>query len=47
MDETEVEKRELISLPNPKYKETISKFEHLRGIVIEDTDEKEELPVHK
>ena len=43
---TKVGKRELRSLPNPKYKETISKFEHLRGIVVEDTDEKKELPVH-
>ena len=32
VDVTKVEKRELLSLPNPKYKETISKFEHLRGI---------------
>ena len=46
VDVTKVEERELLSLPNPKYKEIISKFEHLRGVVIEDTDEKEELPVH-
>ena len=46
VDVTKVEKRELLSLPNPKYEEIISKFEHLRGVVIEDTDEKEELPVH-
>ena len=46
VDVTKVEKRELLSLPNPKYKEIISKFEHLRGAVIKDTDEKEELPVH-
>ena len=46
VDVTKVEKRELLALPNPKYKETISKFEHLRGGVIEDTDEKEEIPVH-
>ena len=46
VDVTKVEKRELPSLPNPKYKEIISKFEHLKGVVIEDTDEKEELPVH-
>ena len=30
VDVTEVEKRELLSLPNPMYKETISKFEHLK-----------------
>ena len=46
MDVTKVDKRELLSLPNPKYKETISKLEHLKGIVMEDTDKKEELPVH-
>ena len=46
VDVTKVEKRELLSLPNPKYKELINKFEHLRGVVIEDTDEKEELSVH-
>ena len=43
---TKVDKRGLLSLPNPKYEGTISKFEHLREIVTEDTDEKEELPVH-
>ena len=46
VDVTKVEKRELLLLPNPKYKEIINKFEHLRGVVIEDTNEKEELPVH-
>ena len=46
VDVTKVQKKELLSLPNPKYEEIINKFEHLRGVVIEDTDEKEELPVH-
>ena len=43
---TTVERSNLLSLPNPKYNETIKRFEHLIGVTMDDTDEKEELPIH-
>ncbi len=43
---TRVERSSLLSLPNPKYKDTIEQFNHLKGVTMEDTDEKEELPIH-
>ena len=43
---TRVERSNLLSLPNPKYNETIKRFEHLKGVTMDDTDEKEELPIH-
>lgn len=43
---TKVDRSHLLSLPNPKYKETIEQFKHLKGVTMEDTDEKEELPIH-
>ena len=33
-------------LPNPKYKVIMKDDNHLRGVIIDDTDEKSELPVH-
>ena len=38
---TRVERSNLLSLPNPKYNETIKRFEHLKGVTMDDTDEKE------
>ena len=43
---TKVDRSHLLSLPNPKYKETIGQFKHLKGVTMDDTDEKEELPIH-
>ena len=43
---TRVERGELLSLDNPKYKEIIASNSHLQGISMEDHDEKERLPVH-
>ena len=43
---TKVDKRELLSLENPKYKEVLAKYPHLRGMGIDDDDDKRGLPVH-
>jgi len=43
---TKVDKRELLSLENPKYKEVLAKYPHLRGVYIDDDDGKRVLPVH-
>ena len=46
MDVSKVDRRELLTIPNPKYKEIIRSYPHLKGVVIDDTDEKAELPIH-
>ena len=43
---TRVDRAELLSVENPNYKEVISKYCHLKGVVMEDTDTKNSLPVH-
>ncbi|KAK3700050.1 hypothetical protein QZH41_004349 [Actinostola sp. cb2023] len=43
---TKVEKRELLTLENPHYKELIEANTHLRGVEMDDDDEKDQLPVH-
>ena len=43
---TKVEKKCLLTVPNPKYGDIIKRYSHLKGVVMEDTDSKEELPVH-
>ena len=43
---TKVEKKCLLTVPNPKYEKIINRYPHLKGVVMEDTDSKEELPVH-
>ena len=43
---TKVDKRELLSLENPKYKEVLAKYPHLRGVYIDDDDDKRVLPAH-
>ena len=43
---TKIEKKELLLLENPHYKEILQKFSHLRGVHMDDDDEKELLPVH-
>ena len=43
---TRVDRAELLSVENPNYKEIISKYRHLKGVVMEDTDTKNSLPVH-
>jgi hypothetical protein len=41
-----IEKDVLMTLPNPRYKELIRTYEHLRGVHMNDGDEKALLPVH-
>ena len=43
---TRVERNELLTLDNPKYKEIIANYSHLEGVIMPDKDEKERLPVH-
>ena len=43
---TRVDRAELLSVENPNYKEMISKYRHLKGVTMEDTDTKSLLPVH-
>ena len=43
---TRVDRAELLSVENPNYKEIISKYRHLKGVTMEDTDTKSLLPVH-
>ena len=43
---TKVNRSKLLSLGNPKYEENIARFSHLRGIRMDDTDQKPELPIH-
>ena len=45
-DATCIERHELLALDNPKYNEIIPNYEHLRGVIMQDTDIKERLPVH-
>ena len=41
-----VERRELLKLPNPYYADLIKRYHHLKGITIDDNDQKKELPIH-
>ena len=43
---TKIEKKELLSLENPRYKEIVQRFSHLKEVHMDDDDEKELLPVH-
>jgi hypothetical protein len=43
---TKVDHDVLLHLNNPRYKEMIAKYSHLKGINIQDVDNKPELPVH-
>ena len=41
-----VDKGVLLTVPNPKHDELISKYRHLQGVLMDDTDKKSELPIH-
>ena len=41
-----VDRAELISMPNPHYKDIIQTYTHLQGVQMEDSDNKKYLPVH-
>ena len=43
---TEIEKRELLTLENPHYRQVINQNPHLRGVIMDDDDSKSLLPVH-
>ena len=43
---TKVERGNLLTVPNPKFKQKIEHFKHLKGIRMLDVDDKEELPIH-
>ena len=43
---SKVEKDVLLKLPNPRYEAMIKRYSHFEGITMEDTDTKDELPIH-
>lgn len=43
---TRIERSELLSLDNPNYPEMIKRYDHLRGVYMDDVDKKSKLPVH-
>ena len=43
---TQVDRNELLTLKNPKYRDMLCKFEHLKDVTMHNIDEKPELPVH-
>lgn len=43
---TRVNKAELLSIDNPKYRQLINKYPHLQGVKITDHDKKDQLPIH-
>lgn len=43
---TKVDKRELLQLENPKYKQILNEYPHLRGVHLDNDDDKKCLPVH-
>ena len=43
---SKVDRERLLSLTNPEYKRILSRHHHLKGVVMDDMDEKEELPIH-
>ena len=42
----EVDKSVLLTVANPRYEELLKRYRHLEGVVMDDNDEKSELPVH-
>ena len=43
---SKVERKTLLSLPNPRYADLIQRYQHLQGVFMDDTDTKPELPIH-
>ena len=41
-----LEREVFLTLPNPEYSKILKKYQHLRKVHMNDTDEKEQLPVH-
>ena len=42
---TKIDKRELLLLENPRYEKVLAEHPHLRGVHMDDEDEKSQLPV--
>ncbi|XP_028407828.1 uncharacterized protein LOC114530405 [Dendronephthya gigantea] len=42
----EVDKSVLLTVPNPRYEELLKRYNHLQGVVMDNNDQKSELPVH-
>ena len=45
-DVTKVEKPQPMMLKNPHYKDLLAKYSHLKGVTMDDADDKACLPVH-
>ena len=45
-DVTKVDKPQLMTVENPRYKSLLEKHPHLKGVIMDDTDHKPRLPVH-
>ena len=43
---SKVERKTLLTLENPHYSSLIKKYQHLKGVVMEDNDQKPGLPIH-
>ena len=43
---SKVDREMLLSLTNPEYRKILNKYQHLKGVVMDDMDEKGELPIH-
>ena len=43
---SKVDKGTLLTIPNPRYVDTIAKYQHLKGVEIDDTDIDPELPIN-
>ena len=43
---SKVERKTLLTLENLHYSRLIEKYQHLKGVVMEDNDQKQELPIH-
>ncbi len=46
VDVSKVDRYVLLSLKNPRYTEILHKYPHLQGVIMDDVDQKPELPVH-
>ena len=45
-DVTKVDKPQLMTVENPRYKSLLEKHPHLKGVIMDETDHKPRLPVH-
>eukprot|EP00795_Rhopilema_esculentum_P005574 gene5574-9577_t len=46
LDVSKVNRKELLTVPNPNYGEMTKKFSHLKGVYMEERSDKEALPIH-